>query len=104
MPGGRLLRLPIRGYGLAPHLAASPRVMQVGGVPTYDWADQLLEPSNSCQELPMHVEFDRSGPYFSTEPAQVDLPPGASASVLVRYLPKVSSSSVACEMLAMTSK
>lgn len=89
MPSGKLLRLPIRGYGLGPHLSASPQIMHFGVVPTYEWADQLLELSNSCQELPMHVEFDRSGPYFAAEPAQVDLPPGASASVLVRYLPKV---------------
>lgn len=89
LSGGKLLRLPIRGYGLAAHLIANPQVMHFGVVPSYEWADQLLELGNSCPELPMHVVFDRSGPYFLAEPAEVDLPPGATASVLVRYLPKV---------------
>lgn len=89
MTGGKLLQVPVKGYGLAPTLAATPQVMHLGVVPTYEWADQLLELCNKCQELPMHVRFDRSGPYFTVEPAQLDLPPAGSTCVLVRYLPKV---------------
>lgn len=89
LSGGKLLRLPIKGSGLAPHLTVSPHMLHFGNVATYDWADQLLELCNTCPELPMHVVFERSGPYFTAEPAQFDLPPGASASVLARYQPKV---------------
>lgn len=87
--GSRFLRLPIKGVGLAPHLMVSPQVMHFGIVPTYEWADQLLELVNGCSQLPMHVVVDRSGPYFAAEPSELQLPPGASASVLVKYLPKV---------------
>jgi hypothetical protein len=88
--GNKSLKLPIKGTGLAPKLTLDPQgTLHFGIVPTYEWADQLLQLVNSCSELPMQVVVDRSGPYFVAEPAELQLPPGASASVLLRYLPKV---------------
>jgi hypothetical protein len=88
--GSKSLKLPIKGTGLAPKLAVEPQgTLHFGIVPTYEWADQLLQLANSCSELPMRVKVDRSGPYFSAEPSELQLPPDATASVLLRYQPKV---------------
>lgn len=90
--GSKSLKLPIKGAGLAPKLTLNSHgTLHFGLVPTYEWADQLLQLVNSCSELPMQVAVDRSGPYFSAEPSELQLPPGASATVLLRYLPKVRS-------------
>ncbi|KAF6261116.1 hypothetical protein COO60DRAFT_1637017 [Scenedesmus sp. NREL 46B-D3] len=87
--GSKSLKLPIKGAGLAPKLTLNSHgTLHFGLVPTYEWADQLLQLVNSCSELPMQVAVDRSGPYFSAEPSELQLPPGASATVLLRYLPK----------------
>lgn len=91
--GTKSLKLPIKGTGLAPKLALDPQgTLHFGIVPTYEWADQLLQLANTCSKLPMRVMVGRSGPYFYAEPSELQLPPGASASVLLRYLPKVTTS------------
>lgn len=91
--GTKPLKLPIKGTGLAPKLALDPQgTLHFGIVPTYEWADQLLQLANTCSKLPMRVMVGRSGPYFYAEPSELQLPPGASASVLLRYLPKVTTS------------
>jgi hypothetical protein len=98
--GSKSLKLPIKGTALAPKLTLDPQgTLHFGIVPTYEWADQLLQLVNSCSELPMQVVVDRSGPYFVAEPAELQLPPGASASVLLRYLPKVRAAYIASRRL-----
>ncbi|KAF8055917.1 CFAP47 [Scenedesmus sp. PABB004] len=87
--GARQLRLAVRGAALSPALRVSPQTLQFGAVPCHEWADQVVEVANGCAELPVRVAVGRSGPcYFRAEPAELALAPGASAQVLLRYMPK----------------
>ena len=81
--------MPVKGSGLACALALQPELMHFGVVPTYQWADQLLQLSNSCMQLPMQLMVAASGPYFSSLPSQLELPPGGGGEVVLRYRPKV---------------
>lgn len=88
--GAKRLRLLIKGCGLAPVVKVSPEVLHFGIVPTYQWADQLVQVSSGCSRLPVKLAVTPSGPYFSALPALVELQPGGGAEVCLRYRPKVS--------------
>lgn len=89
LSSGKHLRLPVKGCGLACLLKVQPDVLHFGIVPTYQWADQLLQLSNGCMQLPMQLSVTASGPYFSSLPSQVTLEPGGNGEVVLRYQPKV---------------
>ncbi len=84
-----MLRLHLRGRGIAPQLVVEPRHLHFGVLHTYEWADQLLTLSSLCNELPMRIAAHRSAAYFSIQPAELELSPGGSVTVLLRYQPKV---------------
>jgi hypothetical protein len=86
---GKHLRLPVKGSGLACMLKVQPEVLHFGVVPTYQWADQLLQLSNNSTQLPMQLSVVASGPYFTSLPGQVELAPGGAGEVVIRYRPKV---------------
>lgn len=89
LSSGKHLRLPVKGCGLACLLKVQPDVLHFGIVPTYQWADQLLQLSNGCMQLPMQLSVTANGPYFSSLPAQLTLEPGGTGEVVLRYWPKV---------------
>lgn len=89
LSSGKHLRLPVKGCGMACALKLQPEVLHFGIVPSYQWADQLLQLSNGCPQLPMQLCVSASGPFFSSLPAQLELAPGGSGEVLLRYRPKV---------------
>jgi hypothetical protein len=66
-----------------------PEVLHFGIVPTYQWADQLLQVSNNNAQLPMQLSVVASGPNFASLPGQLELAPGSSGEVVIRYRPKV---------------
>lgn len=86
---GKRLRLPVKGCGLACALKVQPAVLHFGIVPTYQWADQLLQVSNNSTQLPMQLSVVASGPNFASLPGQLELAPGSSGEVVIRYRPKV---------------
>lgn len=89
LASGKHLRLSVKGCGLACSLKVQPDVLHFGIVPTYAWADQLLQLSNNCTQLPMQLAVVASGPYFSSLPAQLELAPCGTGEVVIRYRPKV---------------
>lgn len=89
MGSGKHLRVAIKGCGVACMLVVQPDVMHFGIVPTYQWADQLLQLSNNCTQLPVQLSVAASGPYFCSLPSQLELPPGGSGELVLRYRPKV---------------
>lgn len=92
---GKHLRLPVKGCGLACLLKVQPEVLHFGIIPTYQWADQLLQLSNGSSQLPMQLSVVTSGPYFSSLPGQLELAPGVGGEVVIRYRPKVRGASAA---------
>lgn len=86
---GKHLRLPVKGCGMACLLKVQPEVLHFGIVPTYQWADQLLQLGNGSPQLHMQLSVAASGPYFSSLPGQLELAPGADGEVVIRYRPKV---------------
>ena len=87
--GAKHLRLSVKGCGLACVLKVQPDVLHFGIVPTYAWADQLLQLSNNCPQLPMQLAVVASAPYFSSLPAQLELAPCSNGEAVIRYRPKV---------------
>jgi hypothetical protein len=61
--------------------------LHVGPVPCHDVADQLVTIKNVNKELPVDYVIARST-FFKPSPASGKIPPGQSASVVVRYEPK----------------
>lgn len=89
LASGKRLRLPVKGCGLACALMVQPEVLHFGIVPTYQWADQLLQVCNNSAQLPMQLSVVASGPNFTSLPGQLELAPGSSGEVVIRYRPKV---------------
>lgn len=87
--GAKHLRLSVKGCGLACSLEVQPDVLHFGFVPTYAWADQLLQLSKNCPQLPMQLAVVASAPYFSSLPAQLSLAPCSNGEAVIRYRPKV---------------
>lgn len=64
-------------------------MLHFGIVPTYQGADQLLHVCNNSAQLPMQLSVVASGPNFASLPGQLELAPGSSGEVVIRYRPKV---------------
>lgn len=69
-------------------LAVAPTLAHFGVVATHAWADQLVRLTNGCATLPLRVVAAASGPFFAALPRALELPPGGSAEVVLRYRPK----------------